>query len=174
MGQGFIVATPVQPQGEFEAIQPTFLQHADGRLQVLCRAEQRGIVTSFSTNEGKSWSTIEATGLPNPNSGIDVVTLADGRHLLVYNHVSSEESTGGKCGLLNLASSDDGLNWRSAGVLEQEPGGEFSYQAVVQTGDGLVHATYTWKRKRIKHVVLDPARLTVGVQLDNSATFLGK
>ena len=43
-------------------------------------------------------------------------------------------------------------------MLESEPG-EYSYPAVIQTSDGLVHVTYTWKRQRIKHVVIDPSRL---------------
>ena len=44
-------------------------------------------------------------------------------------------------------------------VLENEPGNEFSYPAVIQSEDGLVHITYTWKRRRIKHVVFDPAAI---------------
>ena len=36
---------------------------------------------------------------------------------------------------------------------------EFSYPAIIQTRDGRVHVTYTWKRKRIRHAVLDPAKL---------------
>jgi predicted neuraminidase len=43
-------------------------------------------------------------------------------------------------------------------VLDSEPG-EYSYPAVIQTADGRVHFTYTWKRLRIKHVEIDPAQL---------------
>ena len=45
-------------------------------------------------------------------------------------------------------------------MLEREPG-EFSYPAVIQSADGLVHVTYTWKRQRVKHVAIDPTRLTL-------------
>jgi predicted neuraminidase len=54
--------------------------------------------------------------------------------------------------------SRDGRTWQAALTLENEPG-EYSYPAVIQTRDGHVHLTYTWKRQRIKHVVLDPAKL---------------
>jgi hypothetical protein len=55
---------------------------------------------------------------------------------------------------LNLPISEDGLTWRKAGGLERQEDGEFSYSAIIQTSDGLVHMTWTWKRQRIRHVVL--------------------
>jgi hypothetical protein len=50
------------------------------------------------------------------------------------------------------------VTWQAALTLEDTPG-EYSYPAVIQAADGLVHVTYTWKRTRIKHVVIDPAKL---------------
>lgn len=157
---------PIHAADEFDAIQPTFLRHSDGRLQVLCRTKQGVIATSFSQDGGATWSKLQAIDLPNPNSGIDAVTLADGRHLLVYNHLTSGKTGWGRRGMLNLAASQDGLRWHKVAVLEQEDQAEFSYPAMIQTQDGLVHITYTWKRKRIKHVVIDPAKIHTGALLD--------
>ena len=153
---------PINTAEEFNAIQPTFLQHRDGKLQVLCRTKESVIATSFSEDGGETWSKLEATNLPNPNSGIENVTLQDGRHLLIYNHLGSGDSGWGRRGMLNLAISEDGRTWKKVAVLEQEKGAEFSYPAIIQAEDGLVHMTYTWKRQRIKHVVVDPAALKVG------------
>ena len=93
-----------------------------------------------------------ATALPNPSAGIDAVRLADGRFLLVYNPTASGRSR------LEVAVSRDGRSWRSTAVLEDGPG-EYSYPAIVQARDGRVHVTYTWRRERIKHVVLEPGRI---------------
>jgi predicted neuraminidase len=95
---------------------------------------------------------LNLTVLPNPNSGIDAVTLADHRQLVVYNHTTNGRTP------LNVAVSRDGKTWEAALVLEREPG-EYSYPAVVQGRDGMVHVTYTWKRQRIKHVIVDPSSL---------------
>ena len=61
---------------------------------------------------------------------------------------------------MNVAISRDGKKWQASLVLENGPG-EYSYPAVIQTSDGLVHITYTWKRQRIKHVVFEPAKLSI-------------
>jgi predicted neuraminidase len=109
----------------------------------------------WSDDGGKTWDEMTLTELPNPNSGTDAVTLADGRQLLVYNHIP----TNGGRSPLNVAVSSDGRAWEAALVLEDEPNVEFSYPAIIQTSDGLVHITYTWKRLKIKHVIVDPTML---------------
>ena len=160
---------PINDSTEFNAIQPTFLQHPDGRIQVLCRTKESVISTSFSEDNGETWSPMQATNLPNPNSGREVVTLHDGRHLMIYNHLGSGKTGWGRRGLLNLAISADGIEWRKAAVLEQEQSQEFSYPAIIQTKDGMVHMTYTWKRQRIKHVVVDPNLIETGDVLSIAA-----
>jgi len=137
---------------KFGVIQPTLLLHGGGKLQMLMRSRQRKIVETWSTDGGHTWSAMAATTLPNPNSGIDAVNLRDGRMLLVYNHTERGRSP------LNLATSSDGRSWQAAAVLESEPG-EYSYPAVICSPDGLAHITYTWKRKKLKYVVVDPSKL---------------
>lgn len=144
---------------DFAVIQPTILTLADGELLALFRSRQSRIAAARSADEGRSWGAIHATGLPNPNAGIDGLTLADGRHLLVYNHkVRVDGAWAGSRSRLNVALSDDGDAWDAALMLEDQDG-EYSYPAVIQSRDGLVHVTYTHRRTRIRHVVLEPAAL---------------
>lgn len=141
-------SAPAASGREVDAIQPTILVHRDGRVQALVRTRGPGrIYESWSANGGRSWTALAPTSLPNPNAGIDAVTLRDGRHVLAYNPV-----TDGRTPLV-VAVSRDGQTWSTIATLEREPG-EYSYPAVIQTADGLVHVSYTWKRTRIHHVTL--------------------
>ena len=155
LGGTWNVTPPINDGKEIGAIQPSILFHKDGRLQAVGRTRQGRIFQVWSDDGGTSWGKMTLTSLPNPNSGTDAVTLKDGRQLLVYNHNASPKGRSP----LNVALSADGQEWQAALVLEDEPGQEFSYPAVIQTKDGLVHITYTWKRERIKHAVLDPRKL---------------
>jgi len=137
---------------DIDAIQPSILIHPGGRLEAVGRTRSGRVFETWSADAGKTWTPMTLAALPNPNSGIDAVTLRDGRQLIVYNHTDRGRSP------LNVALSLDGKAWQAALVLESEPG-EYSYPAVIQTSDGLVHITYTWQRQRIKHVVVDPAAL---------------
>lgn len=144
-------ATPGVPP--INAIQPSILSLGGDRLLALGRSGSKRVFQVASNDLGQTWGDMVLTSLPNPNSGTDAVTLKDGRHLLVYNHTEKGRSP------LNVALSEDGLTWRAALVLESEPG-EYSYPAIIQAGDGKVHITYTWKRQKVRHVVIDPAKLS--------------
>ncbi|MEO7309960.1 MAG: sialidase family protein [Chitinophagaceae bacterium] len=144
------------------AIQPSILKYKDGRLQVLCRSMNRTVNQSWSSDRGKTWSPVTASSLPNNNSGTDAVTLKDGRQLIVYNHVKPADSLPRGKGArtpLNVAISKDGKKWYAALILEDSPINQYSYPSVIQSKDGMIHIVYTWRRERIKYVVVDPKKL---------------
>jgi predicted neuraminidase len=151
-GRTWTNGEPLNDGRRLGAIQPTVLPHAGGEVQILCRTRQGHIAESWSADRGLTWSPMTLLDLPNPNSGIDAVVLHDGRSLLVYNHLARGRDR------LSVALSADGRSWRRILDLEDQPG-EYSYPAVIQTPDGLVHVTYTYRRRSIKHVVIDPDKL---------------
>jgi predicted neuraminidase len=161
LGKTWTVVGPINDGKEFAAIQPSFLRHGTDKLQVLCRSRQGVLTQSWSEDGGKTWSKMTATQLPNPSAGADTLTLRNGRHLLIYNHTQAKTPFPSGRNMLNLAISKDGANWRPILTLERSKG-EFSYPAMIQTADGKVHITYTFRRESIKHVVVEPRELDMG------------
>lgn len=118
------------------------------RLYARSTSQIGHIVISDSYDQGLTWSPGKILNLPNPNSGIDAMTLRDGRIALVYNHTTEGRSP------LNVAISDNGTDFKMIYTLEDDAGMEFSYPYMIEDKDGLLHITYTWKRQRIKEVVI--------------------
>jgi predicted neuraminidase len=153
---------PVAKGPGFEAIQPSILLHAGGALQAVGRTRQGVNFQTWSRDGGNTWTPLTAIDLPNPNSGTDAVTLRDGRHLMVYNHSAhrAEQAKGDRFPL-DIAMSCDGVRWTRVLTLDSQPlVSGYAYPAVIQSEDGRVHITYTWDRKKIKHVTLDPTKLS--------------
>jgi len=142
------ISDPVNTK--YKIIQPTILVHSQKRLQILARTGDHSldakIAQTWSDDGGLTWSPVTDTTLPNNSSAIDAVTLDDGRHLLVYNHSTREDLIGGRKGrgILTVAVTRDGISWEAGAVLEYRTGSVlYSYPAVIQTKDGLVHVTYS-------------------------------
>ncbi|MBC2608031.1 exo-alpha-sialidase [Pelagicoccus albus] len=163
-GKTWEMTPPVEPGqmgAYFDSIQASILDHGDEVLQALSRTKQGVMSSTWSYDNGETWTPTEGTEIPNTGSGADAVTLQDGRHLLVYNHTSGppERVHKGVRYPLDLAISSDGKTWEHLLTLENVPrGAGYAYPAIIQDEAGLVHVTYTWNRRIIKHVVIDPSK----------------
>jgi predicted neuraminidase len=147
-GKNWTKHGPVVYPGEpFGTIQPTIVPIKGKGLRMFVRTTKRigKIAYADSTDGGVTWSELKPTALPNPDSGIDAVGLADGRIILIYNHTEKGRTP------LNVAVSSDGESWNNFLALETNPG-EYSYPAVIQARNGNLHFAYTFNRKQIKHV----------------------
>jgi len=139
----------VFPGNNFGLIQPSAVETSRGTVRAFMRSTRSigSICAAESEDYGRTWTEAWRTPLPNPNSGIDAVGLESGEIAMVYNHTRDARHP------INVAlSRDGGDTWGEPRVLDSEPG-EYSYPAVIQTSDGLIHTTYTHKRKTIKHCV---------------------
>jgi predicted neuraminidase len=138
--------------------QPTILLYGNSRVQMLFRTAGYGAMgVTWSEDNGKSWSKPGGIILPQNNSGIDGTTLRDGRQLLAYNH-SHRNTMGHKGrGILNLAVSKDGKAWDAVLLVNYRiKGGQYSYPAIIQSRNGLIHLVYTWHRQSIHYAVINP------------------
>jgi predicted neuraminidase len=145
---------PIDTSNPIKVIQPTFIQEPNNIIHALCRSNQNVIMESISVDDGKHWTKLSATNISNPNSGIDALTLKNGKHLLVYNPTIAGKKWWEGRNQLVVAISNDAKNWNTIYELENHQDGEFSYPAIIQTSDKHIHLLYTYNRENIKHVEL--------------------
>jgi predicted neuraminidase len=125
----------------------------DGTLLGLCRSRWAdNIYATRSTDNGRTWTVPEPTGLPNNNSSIQFTVLANGHLALVYNHISAAQATERRTGLYDDIGEDDdapaevppggrtafwGVPRAPMTVAISEDGGRtWPYRRDLETGDG--------------------------------------
>jgi len=139
-------------------IQATVIQRADDSLYCLMRTGGQGgwLWQTTSFDRGWSWSPAEPGPFPNPNAAIDMVRLHSGHLVLAFNNTPHGRTP------LNVALSlDEGRSWPFVRTLEDGPG-EYSYPAIIQARDGLIHLVYTYRRETIQHTVFDETWFDAG------------
>ena len=140
-----------------KAIQPSIITLKDGRLAAVARTRSEKIGITYSSDNGLTWSKLRLIDTPNNNSGLDAVTLSNGKQVMICNDKPIPHGIKNGKGLrtpLSLLVSDDGEHWKHWITLEDSPISQYSYPSIIQTKDGHLHCIYTWRRQRIKHVEL--------------------
>ncbi len=157
MGKTWRRTAFVEADSNVKAIQPSILQLPDGRLEAVCRTRSRHIGVTYSSDNGETWSKLSFLETPNNNSGIDAVTLQDGTYAMICNDwpIEPTKEKGARTPL-SILRSKDGVHWTHWITLEDSPVSQYSYPSIIQSRDGHLHAIYTWRRQRIKHVELIP------------------
>ena len=144
---------PIDHSSSFNVIQPSIIVHDNNKLQVLCRSKEGTVMSSWSNDQGETWTALTKTNLINPNSATDAIRSGN-YFFIVYNpDVPGKDWWEGRS-KLRLAYSTDGVDWSDVLQLEDEQEGEFSYPTIFQDSKGLIHITYTYDRKNIRHVVI--------------------
>ena len=107
------------------------------------------MVRTESRDGGRTWSPGRDSGFPNPNAAVDFLRLANGHHLLVYNHSFTNRTP------LTVALSTDGARtFPHARNLLDAPDGDYGYPTALQTRDGRLHVLFTSdERTVVRHAV---------------------
>lgn len=135
-------------------IQPSVISLGGKHLRLYARSRTMAskVAVADSMDSGATWTQARFIDVPQNNSGLDVVRLADGRIVMIFNNTTVGRTP------LNLAVSTDGEHFRVFATLEDTVG-QYSYPAIIQAADGSLEMTYTWQRKSIKYAHLPLAEV---------------
>jgi predicted neuraminidase len=132
----------------FGNIQPSIARKRDGTLVAYMRDNgppPKRLHISRSRDRGETWSPVEDSALPNPGAGAEVLVLASGHWVMIYNDLEQ-----GRHSLAVSLSEDEGATWPVTAHLERDVAGdpqqrgEYHYPSILQAKDGTLHATYSY------------------------------
>ena len=115
-------------------MEPEVIELADGRLMMIARTQMGYIATSYSEDQGETWSEPGQLDVAAPEAPSTIRRIpATGDLLLVWNNVyEAGAGHGGARTPLNAAySTDEGQTWRNIKELEPDRQRTYSYTSVL-------------------------------------------
>ncbi len=151
------------------AIQPVIFADGPQEASAFFRqtrpsSQPKQIPVSETKDAGQSWTVTKDLEIPNPNSALAALTLANGTKLMVLNNIEAARYR-----LVMVTCEPHSNQWRVIQVLEDDETllnnlhREFSYPYLVSANGEDVHLAYTWNRQKIKHVYFPAAWLKYAV-----------
>lgn len=151
------------------AIQPVIFADGPQEASAFFRqtrpsSQPKQIPASETKDAGQSWVVTKDLEIPNPNSALAALTLANGTKLMVLNNIEAARYR-----LVMVMCEPNSTQWRVIQVLEDDETllnnlhREFSYPYLISANGEDVHLAYTWNRQKIKHVYFPAAWLKYAV-----------
>jgi predicted neuraminidase len=116
------------------------------------------LLSAASDDAGRTWTDLKSLAQQNPDAGLDAIRLDSGALLAALNGGTSRATLG------LFLSEDEGVTWRLARALENQPGREYSYPSLATDDEGNIHLSYTFERRRIKHHRFNEAWIREGLR----------
>ncbi len=159
---GEVLSRVTMSNGERGALQPSVITLDDQTAVAFMRYngdDPKRILRTTTSNAGRSWTSPAKLDLPNPDSALASLRLSDGSIILVFNNSTQYRN------VLTLAISTDlGINWKIIHTFESDEAvssksvnDERSYPSLLKTSAGEIQLLYTWKRRKIRHIVFNEA-----------------
>ena len=155
-GKSWKASSPIVGLGP---IQPSLVKKKNGHIIAYMRdsgTDPKRILKSISKDNGDTWSFATDTKIPNPSSSIEVLQLKNGNWIMACNDTES-----GRNQMVILLSFNEGKSWevkKYVGKHEQSSGITFAYPSLIQSTDGFIHLTYSFKNnegKTIQHAIFN-------------------
>ncbi|CAM3828950.1 sialidase family protein [Polynucleobacter arcticus] len=116
-------------------------------------SQPKQIPVSETKDAGQSWVVAKDLEIPNPNAALAALTLSNGTRLMVLNDI-----TVGRHRLVMVMGNMNSTEWKVVQVIEDDEllagdqRREFSYPYLISVSGEDAHLTYTWDRKKIRHI----------------------
>jgi len=123
--------------------EPGIIQLTNDSLFMFIRTNTGVQYASYSTDNGVSWSAVQATHIASPLSPASIARIPQtGDLLMAWNNNGTNE----KRTPLNVAiSKDEGKTWEHIKLIEDDPKGVYCYTAIHFTGNYVLLAFANWK-----------------------------
>ncbi len=157
-GQSWRLLSTVTSPLPAQIIQPSVVELSDQSLVSVMRGTAGWLWVTRSSDGGDTWTAARDSGFPNPGSSSQILRLASGNLLLVFN-----DDTTFRKELTVALSADDGYSWSHQRQFIQSES-DVIYPSAVQSADGLIHIVYSYGRDQIHHTTFNEAWIVAGEQ----------
>lgn len=150
---------PSKPIVGLGPTQPSIVRKRDNSLVAYLRDEgdaPQRVQLSTSRDEGETWTPGADTDIPNPSASLEVLALASGNWVMIFNDSEVDRHS-----LVMGLSEDEGATWGYTRSVENLDGGSFAYPSMLQSADGNIHISYSYRPEdnsaSIKHAAFSEA-----------------